>query len=242
MILVKIPAINGLGKTRGCEKTPNLLCEKYSCEEIKVNNQNIEKTQNNINSKAKEILKKNKFVLFLGGDHSISFPLVKAFSLVNKDAGLIVFDAHADCMPVIKEPTHEEWLRALVGQGFDSKNILFVGLRKVEPEESEFLKKKGINRFWMKDFSNKSIDTITEKARKFPSLYLSIDIDVFDPAFAPGTAYREKGGLTFKEFSSIIKNIKDRLKAADIVEINPEKDINNRTIKLGKKIIDKLKK
>lgn len=260
MILVKVPAINGLGKTNGCEKSPWLIIKELEkigkniggIEEIKANNENIEETQINIYNKTKELLDKlnnldkSKYVFFLGGDHSVSFPLVKAFSLVNKDAGLIVLDAHADCMPTMKEPTHEEWLRALVESGFDPNNILLVGLRKVEPQEISFLKEKGINCFWMKKFvSNfkETIDLITEKVRKFPSLYLSIDIDVVDQAFAPGTGYAEPGGFSSKEFLYLVQRLflLKNLKAVDLVEINPEKDINNQTVKLGTRIIEELK-
>ncbi|UZE93754.1 MAG: arginase family protein [Candidatus Pacearchaeota archaeon] len=248
MLVVKIPAINGLGKTGGCEKAPNLLCKELniSCDEIEVNNDDIEENIKIISEKATDFLNKD-FVVFLGGDHSISFPLVRAFSSLNKNVGIIIFDAHADCMKPMKEPTHEEWLRALVEQGFDPKNITLIGLRKVEQEEMDFLKEKGIKCFFMKElFSDfkETVDLIIEKAYKFDSLYLSIDIDVIDPTFAPGTGYIEPGGLSSKEFLYMIQRLVllKNLKAVDLVEINPDKDINNLTIKLGTKIIEELKK
>ncbi len=264
MLVVKVPAINGLGKTNGCEKAPNAIIqalkEIYSNEqrkeiktdeiktrEIQINNKNIEETNKNIFNKAREFLEKkeNDFVLFLGGDHSISFPLVKAFKSINKNPGLIVFDAHADCMKPMKEPTHEEWIRALVEQGFDVKNIILIALRNLDPEELKFLKEKGINCFFMKElFSDfkETCDLIMESARKFSSLYLSIDIDAIDPAFAPGTSYTEPAGLTSREFVYLLQHLTllKNLKAADIAEINPNKDINNLTVKLGAKIVAEL--
>lgn len=275
MVLVKVPAINGLGKTIGCEDAPDFLCNFLcdNCERIekieviKADNKNIAETQKKIYNTSKRFFKKNKegeFILFLGGDHSISFPIFRALSYIhsinihpinkkdkknkksinkNTGLGLVVFDAHADCMPPMKEPTHEEWLRALIEKKFvNPKNIIIIGLRKVEPEEMKFLKEKKIKYFFIKDFIedfDKSANLIIEEARKFGSFYLSIDIDVIDPAFAPGTGYREAGGFSSKDFFYLIKKLAElkNLRAADLVEINPKKDINNKTIKLGAKII-----
>jgi len=73
-------------------------------------------------------------------------------------------------------------------------------------------------------------------------LYVSIDIDVLDPAFAPGTGYREPGGLSSRDFIYLVQRINKikNLKAVDIVEINPDKDIKNQTVKLGAKILSEL--
>ena len=73
-------------------------------------------------------------------------------------------------------------------------------------------------------------------------LYVSVDIDVIDPAFAPATGYPEPGGLSSREFIYLIQRINKmkNLRGIDIVEINPEKDENNLTIKLGAKILSEL--
>ena len=73
-------------------------------------------------------------------------------------------------------------------------------------------------------------------------LYLSLDIDVVDPAFAIGTGYKESGGLTSREFIYIIQRLNKikRLRGVDLVEINPKLDMNNMTIKLGAKILSEL--
>ena len=97
MLIVKVPFINGLGKTKGCEKAPDILAK--NAEEIKVDNDNANQSLKEIYSKAVQILKKGERFLFIGGDHSISYPLAKAFSKVSrKKKCLIVFDAHADCI------------------------------------------------------------------------------------------------------------------------------------------------
>ena len=79
-------------------------------------------------------------------------------------------------------------------------------------------------------------------AKNFDNLYISIDIDVIDPAFAPGTGYIEPAGLTSREFLYFLHRLKNlkNIRGYDIVEINPKKDINNLTTKLGAKILVEL--
>jgi agmatinase/proclavaminate amidinohydrolase len=255
MKLVKVPAINGLGHTYGCEKAPDAIVKildeiyssesgkeiKFKVDEIKVNNNNIEETTQNIKEKVQEYFLREEKAIFLGGDHSITYNLVKEFAK-KPNSGIIVFDAHPDCMKSGKEPNHEEWLRALIDQGFNPKKIILVGIRNSDPQELEFMKKQGINIFHMKElFDNLEVacDKIMEYARKFDNLYLSLDIDAVDPAFAPGTGYVEPGGLTSREFLYLIQriNLLKNLNAIDLVEVNPEKDINGMTLKLAAKVI-----
>ncbi|MEN7982420.1 MAG: arginase family protein [Nanoarchaeota archaeon] len=187
-------------------------------------------------------------VLFVGGDHSISYSLTRAFfdSCQNsgKEPCLIVFDAHADCMEPMNEPTHEEWLRKLIEDGFPPQNVLLVGVRNIWKSELVFLKEKGIRAINFNRFLG-NIEEVCDSIMEFANgkeLYVSIDIDVIDPAFAPGTGYREIGGLTSRQFIYLIQRIKKmkNLCAVDLVEINPEKDRDNLTVKLGAKIISEL--
>lgn len=261
MLVVNVPGINGLNKTKGCEEAGKLIFntlkeeiysneskktfDNLSLEEIKFDSSNLEEANKLIYEKAKEFYEKQDKVVFLGGDHSISYSLAKAFLDKNKDEScLIVFDAHPDCMPFIKEPTHEEWLRKVVEEGFPTENILLVGTRNSHSRELEFLKEKNIRTIspnqLLLDLED-SCDLIMEFSRN-KNLYVSIDIDVIDPAFAPATGYPEIGGLSSREFLYIVQRINKikNLKAVDIVEINPNKDFNNMTIKLGAKILGEL--
>jgi len=258
MLIIKVPLLNALGKTKGCDKAPNLVFNtskdffssesgkplSFETAEIKVNNSNIKESNELIQKKAAEIFDKNQPVVFLGGDHSITYPLMRAFSK-KKNVGLVVFDAHADCVDTMPEPTHEDWLRTLIEKGFNPSNIILIGARNIDPVETEFLMKNHINNFSMKElFENlpRSCDLIMESARKFDNVYVSIDIDAIDPAFAPGTGYPEPGGLSSREFIYLLQRLKrlNNLKAFDIVEINPDKDISNMTVKLGAKILGEL--
>lgn len=262
MLIIKVPALNGLGKTKGCEKAPDMIVnalndvwsseqgkeiniKDFEIKEIKVDNSNVKNSEESIFNEAKKLFKENKKTIFLGGDHSISYSLAKAFSLCFGNAGLVILDAHADCMQPMKEPNHEEWLKALIEQGFAPENVFLVGSRNIYSKEQEFLKEKKVNLFSANEFVEnlqEACEALMEKIKDFDALYLSIDIDVCDPAFAPGTGYREPGGFTSRQLVYIIQklNLLKNLKAIDIVEVNPEKDLNNMTVKLAARLVAEL--
>lgn len=267
MFVVKVPGINGLGKTKGCEKAGNAILDSLreiytneqgrpidvkllDLEEIHLDNSNLELVNNLIYENALETFEEKSKTIFLGGDHSISFSTTRAFlnycEKSGKESCLIVFDAHPDCMQPTdrKIPTHEEWLRALVEAGFPSENILLVGVRNPDPGEITFLGKNKIKIISMnhllEDLQD-SCDAIMEFSNN-KELYVSIDIDVIDPAFAPATGYPEPGGLTTRQFIYLIQRINriKNLRALDLVEINPDKDKTGLTVKLGAKILGEL--
>lgn len=265
MFIVKVPGINGLRKTNGCEKAGNDILKflkeihsneegkeinfsKLDLEEIHLDNSDLVLTNNLIYKNAFETFENKPRTVFLGGDHSISYSLSRAFfdycDNSGKETCLIVFDAHADCMTPMNEPTHEEWLRKLIEDGFPAENILLVGVRNMWKDEIQFLAEKKIKTISverLRDNLEEACDVIMEFSRG-KELYVSIDIDVIDPAFAPGTGYPESGGISSRDFLYLTQRIYKlkNLRAVDIVEINPEKDLNNQTIKLGAKILSEL--
>ena len=267
MKIVKVAGVNGLGKTNGCEKAPDEILKElneihsneqgkvlskdvFDVEDLELDNLDLEKDGKLIYDKVFEILDNSERVVFLGGDHSISYSSSRAFldNCENKGAEpcLIVFDAHADCMTPMKEPTHEEWLRKLIEDGFPVENILLIGARNLWKDEIEFLKKKNVKQISMNQLLD-SFEDSCEAIMEFSNgkeLYVSIDIDFIDPAYAPGTGYPEVGGLSSRKFIYLISRISKmkNLKAVDLVEINPVKDkgFDNRTVKLGAKILGEL--
>lgn len=261
MKIIGVPFLNGLGRTKGCEKACDFILEDlkdvYSnsyktvlseyIDYFKMNLEgDIHKNSDIIYDEAFDIYSKDR-VFFIGGDHSVSYPLSRAFfdwSQYNgREPALVVFDAHLDLMePVDKDiPTHEEWLRALIEDGFNPENILIVGIRNSHFNEIEYLKKKGVKFMSMQDlfldYLNK-IDAITEFGYG-KDLYVSFDIDFVDLAYAPGTGFPEVGGSSSKEFLYIVSRIAKvpTLRGVDLVEINPDKDISRMTSKLGAKIL-----
>ena len=265
VFIVKVPGINGLGKTNGCENAGNYILESLKeihsneqgipldvklldLEEIHLDNSNLETSNNLIYENSLEMFGTKPRIIFLGGDHSISYSTAKAFLAYCKENGkkpcLIVFDAHADLMEPMKEPTHEEWLRKLIEDGFPLENVLLVGVRNMWKDEIQFAKEKKIKMISINQL-NEDLQDTCDTIMEFSSgkeLYVSIDIDVIEPAFAPATGYPESGGLTSRQFIYLIQRINKikNLKAVDIVEINPKKDKDNLTIKLGAKILSEL--
>lgn len=242
VVLVKVPSSEGnLKKNLGCEKSPDEIVKElgsgFEIEEVKVIKGNLDKTFKNI--------EKIKGAIFVGGDHSITYASFKGFAKDKENPGLLIFDAHLDCDNYTETATHEDFVRKLIDENVVKKdNVIIVGVRKMFKVEEYFTREMKI--FRMRNMFNNIenvCDGVMELCREFSDLYLSIDIDVVDPAFAPGTGYQEPGGLSSSELLYFVRRLKllKNLKRADIVEVNPKKDVNKRTIKLVAKIINELK-
>jgi len=263
MKVIKIPSSQGgLGKANGAELAPDKVLEKtkelfmsedgllpvFDVDSVSVVKSNIEETNKNIYTKALEVLKDNVKPLFLGGDHSVTFPIVKAFKEnYPENPGIVIFDAHPDCENDFSPPTQEDLLNALVNQNVIKKeNIILVGVRNWDKNEIEFMSKNKIKYFSMKEIMANGVHEVSESlmsvAKGFSDLYVSIDIDVLDPAFAPGTGYIEPGGLSTRELLFFLHRLKkmQNLRAFDLVEINPLKDVNELTSKVGAKLLVEL--
>lgn len=249
MKIIKVPRINALGK-KGPEEAPNLILDElkrnyanFSRLDIKgihVDNLNIAEAEKLIYENSKKEFEMKDKIVFVGGDHSITFPIVKAFNETFVDAFLIVFDAHADCMKPMKEPTHEEFLRAIVDSGFKKENVVLIGARKIEKQERKFLNENKVRYFSEINDLEAVADYVTEKARG-KNVYVSIDIDILDPAFAPAVSYPEPLGLDSRELFYLLRRIFHikTIRGLDIVEVVPEKDekYDCRTIKIATKIL-----
>ncbi len=266
MFIVKVPGINGNGKTNGCERSGNAVLKtlkeeissneygreiefsKLDLEEIHLDNSDLEKTNSLIYKNSFESFESKPKTVFLGGDGSISYSITRAFfdycDSNGKKPCLVVFDAHGDLKQSNNDfPNNREWLGRLIKDGFPAYSILIVGARNIDAEEKKFMQEKGIKMVSINSINenlHEACDTIMEFSNN-KELYVSIDIDVIDPAFAPATAYNEPGGLNSRQIIYILQRINKikNLRGIDITEINQEKD-NGLTIKLGAKILSEL--
>lgn len=240
MRIIGVPRVNGLGRS-GPEKMAERVLSGFGGEMVEIGNEDIGRDEEKIYFKAKEVFENEGRGVFVGGDHSVSYPIFKAFEELNKNAFLIVFDAHADCMPSMKEPTHEEWLRGVVENcGLGGDRIILIGARKIEDVEWKFLREKGI-RVFSDIYDLEAVgDYITERANG-KDVYVSVDVDVLDPAFAPGVNFAESNGLSSREFFYLLKRIfcVKGLRGVDVIEVNIDKDekYDFRTVEVAKKII-----
>ncbi len=210
---------------------------------------NWERYWKTIRSGASEMIGVGKFCLFLGGDHSVTIPLEEAFLDVHfgKKVGIIHFDSHSD---ILDEYCGHKWShactqrRALEHPAIDDDGLSLVGIRSWEGEELEYLavhpdiKVVTAEKLWTEGITD-TIEALINKYEDFEAVYVTIDIDVLDPAFAPGTGTPEAGGLSSRELMQIIKQLISRLpvKAMDIVEVSPPLDSSDITSWAALKLI-----
>ena len=173
--------------------------------------------------------------LFLGGDHSITYATLRAIAKHHKNFGLIYFDAHPDMYKSYDGDiySHACPVRRIVENGIvKGENIIQIGIRAATKEQMEFAEENGIEIITSSEiFKEKEIEIPFEWA------YLSFDMDVLDPAYAPGVGNPEPGGLTTRELVEIIKNLNVGVISFDIVELNPHYDYKGITAFAAAKII-----
>ena len=183
-----------------------------------------------------ELRKQNKQMIILGGEHLIT---LGSFSCFPKDTGYVVFDAHYDLRDEYADIklSHAAYLRRLVEKR-GSENIVHVGARAFVKEELAFLKDNKIRTVSDKEIRDgNGIKLLQDITSTFDSLYLSIDLDVLDPAFAPGVGNPEAVGITSRELYDLVTTLQNKkIVAADIVELNPTYD-NGSTASIAAKMI-----
>jgi len=183
-----------------------------------------------------ELKKQNKQLIILGGEHLIT---LGSFTCFPKDTGYVVFDAHYDLRDQYADIklSHAAYLRRIIEKR-GSENIVHVGARAFVKEELVFLKEHKIATVSDKEIRDgdgpKLLKDITST---FDNIYLSIDLDVLDPAFAPGVGNPEAVGISSRELYDLVTTLQNKkIVAADIVELNPTYD-NGATASMAAKMI-----
>ena len=186
-----------------------------------------------------ELVATKKQLFILGGEHSITYGTYTSFP---KDTGYVVFDAHYDLRDEFADIklSHASYLRRIV-EDVGSENILHVGARAFVSEELEFLKANNIKTITDKQIrEGKGPQLLREHVSNFDNVYSSFDLDVLDPAFAPGVGNPEAVGITSRELFDMISSFDaTKVIGVDIVELNPYHD-NGATASLAAKIISTL--
>ena len=184
----------------------------------------------------KELQKNKSQLIILGGEHLLTYGTYMSFP---KETGYVVFDAHYDLRDEYADIklSHAAYLRRIVERR-GAENLIHVGARAYVKEELEFLREHNI-----KTITNRQIrdgdgpKLLNQFTDNFDSIYTSIDLDVLDPAFAPGVGNPESVGITSRELYDMITSLQERsIVAADIVELNPSFD-NGSTASLAAKMI-----
>ena len=182
--------------------------------DIKVKNyiENIEQT-------ILSILERDAFVLSLGGDHSITYPILKAYGKKFENLNILQLDAHPDLYDEFEgNPFAHGCPFARIMEENLAVRLVQIGIRTMNPHQYEQARRFNVETIHMKDW-----DSSFKPDFQGP-VYLSLDMDVLDPAFAPGVSHHEAGGFSTREVLNVIQELDAPVVGADIVEFNPKRD------------------
>lgn len=188
-----------------------------------------------IRSAAKSAAQSGAVPIFLGGDHMVTNPIVQGLAAVHGPINILHFDAHPDIYDDFEgDPLSHASPFARIMEGGHARRLVQVGLRTVNAHCRDQAKRFGAEMIEMRDFA---VDAVPIPDAP---LYVSLDLDALDPAFAPGVSHHEPGGLTVRELLSVLHRIRTPIIGADIVEYNPTRDINGMTAVVAAKFVKEL--
>ena len=190
---------------------------------------NVEKTFDNITRDVRGILEAGAMPVVIGGDHAITYPVVRAFP-EDQPLWVIHFDAHLDYAPFIHD------LRFTNAHAFRMiqplpmlQSIIQAGIRSLRTQQSdtEDSRAAGNEVFTMRDFRETGPEGLAQRVPKDARVYVSIDVDVFDISLVPGCVSAEPSGMTYDELRATLKAIAEHAEVGglDFVEVNPQLDV-----------------
>lgn len=196
---------------------------------------NVNKSLEIIETVTGQLLADKKFPVMIGGEHLVTYPIVKAFAEKYEDLVVVHFDAHADLRTEFfgEKYSHATVMRR-VAEVIGPRNLYQFGIRSGVKEEFQYALEN----------TNTYLDIVLDPLQKVLPLigerpvYVSLDIDVVDPAYAPGTGTPEAGGCSSREIIQAIHELgRTKVVGFDLVEVSPITDQSERTTLLAAKII-----
>ena len=171
----------------------------------------------------------------LGGDHAITYPIVKGFRNKYDTLSILHFDAHPDLYDNFDNNPHSHASPfARIMENHLAERLVQVGVRTATGHQREQAKRFGVEMIEMRDLSG-------DLRLEFDTpVYVSVDIDGLDPAYAPGVSHPEPGGLSPRQVIDTIQRLNGRLVGADIVEVNPRRDYHDLTAVVAAKILKEI--
>jgi agmatinase len=181
------------------------------------------------------LLDRGVYVLALGGDHAITYPILKAYGARYNQLNVLHLDAHPDLYDVYEDSrlSHACPFARIMEEKLVSR-LVQVGIRTMNPHQRAQAERFGVEVIEMRQWDPRL------KLEFRGPLYLSIDLDVLDPAFAPGISHREPGGLSTRELLSLLQGLQAPIVGADIVELNPERDLMGITAMAAAKLVKEM--
>ena len=201
----------------------------------------LERTLYRVEEVLKSIVLDGKIPIIIGGEHTITYPVIKVLKAFKPC--VVVLDAHFDLRHEYlgSRMCHATVMRR-VSEIIGLRNMFFVGVRAFCSEEANLVKRKGVEHLpahvILKHGISKTVNMILKFLRNCNKIYLTVDMDVFDPSFAPAVGNPEPEGLTPTLVLDILSYIvNDKLVGLDINEITPSYDVNDITSILAAKLI-----
>ena len=190
-------------------------------QEMEVTALGPQKMNQRIYQTAKKLVSQNKFVIMLGGEHSITYGLVKAYQEKYKDLTVLQLDAHADLRESYQDNKFSH--ACAMKRVWEICPVVGVGIRNLSEGEFRFVKQKKINLFYARDLQNYGTyyDEIVNSLSK--NVFLTFDLDYFDPSIMPAVGTPEPGGLFWYETLELLKKViqNKNLVGFDVVELSP---------------------
>ena len=198
----------------------------------------VESTANDdaaISSAVTKVVQGGAFPLVLGGDHAISTPVVAALAAIHGPLTILHFDAHPDLYDNYEgdRRSHASPFARIMEAGHAAR-LVQVGIRTMNRHCRAQAMRFGVEVIEMRHFAPGAVPVLDGP------LYVSIDMDGFDPAFAPGVSHPEPGGLTVRDVLAVLDRQTAALVGADVVELNPVCDASGITANLAAKLVKEL--
>jgi agmatinase len=182
-----------------------------------------------------DLLSRGARVLALGGDHSITFPILRSHAARHPDLAVLQFDAHPDLYEDFdgNPHSHASPFARVLEQGL-VKRLVQVGIRSTNAHLRQQIARFGVESITMREFRPDLRLEFTQP------VYVSIDMDALDPAYAPGVSHHEPGGLSVRDILSVLEGTRGCIVGADIVEMNPLRDSVGTTAAVAAKLVKEL--
>lgn len=195
--------------------------------------------RSDIEAAAEAVIRQGARLLALGGDHSVSYPLLRAHARhYGKGAlTLVHFDAHADLYEAFEGDrySHACPFARIMEEGLVAR-LIQIGIRTQTDHLRAQAERFGVEVIEMRELTRARACTSGIEG----PVYLSFDLDALDPAFAPGVSHREPGGMSTREALDIIQGVGGELIGADLVELNPRQDVHDMSARVAAKLVKEL--
>jgi agmatinase len=184
---------------------------------------------------AARLIGQGQRLLALGGDHAVTFPLVRAYASRHARLNILHLDAHPDLYDDFEgRPYSHASPFARIMEARLAARLVQVGIRTLNDAQRPQVARFAVEQVAMRDWTG------GERLAFDGPVYLSLDLDVLDPAFAPGVSHHEPGGLSVRDVIRLIHGFTGDLVGADIVELNPRRDRDGVTAMVAAKLVKEM--